>query len=226
MCGRFALGYPKKVLEETYGMTVPEEYRPSYNVAPGQDVLVFRHDGGALMRWGFLPPWQRDESDRRPMINARSETVFDTVSFRKAVRTSRCLVPSQGFYEWKRSGKTRQPNCIRVDGEGPTSLGGIFAEWIDPASGEAVETMAVLTCPPNEVVAAIHDRMPVIVPESAWAAWLEPLRTVPEDIAPMLAPHPADGMRAWPVSHRVNNVINRDSALMRPVEISRQGRLF
>lgn len=225
MCGRFALGYPKKMLEETYGMNVPAQYRPSFNVAPGQDVLAFRHDGGVMMRWGFLSSWVRGDEERRPMINARSETVFDKVSFRKAVRSSRCLVPSQGFYEWKRDGKKRQPYCIRAQ-EPVTTLAGIFTEWVDSVSGEEVETVAVLTCPANDLVASVHDRMPVIVAAADWSAWIDPTRTVPEEITPMLAPYPASAMESWPVSTRVNNVTNRDSTLMQRVEIARQGSLF
>lgn len=225
MCGRFALGIPKKRLEEIYGMNVPEAYRSGYNFAPGQPVLAFRHDGGRMMRWGFQPQWQQPKPESRPMINARSETVFDKVSFRKAVRSSRCLVPSEGFYEWKRDGKMRQPYCIQVE-EGMTSLAGIFTEWMDPRTGEVLDTLAILTCAPNAVVASIHDRMPVIVPESAWINWLAPTLTTPEAIAPMLASYPADAMKAWPVSARVNDVTNRDSALMQPVEIAEQKSLF
>lgn len=225
MCGRFALGYPRSLLEEEFHCSLPEEYRPQFNFAPGQDIAVIGRDGGHLMRWGFVPPWAGSPQDGVRAINARSETVFDKPLFRDAVHSARCLVPTQGYYEWRQEGGLRQPYCVRVEKEGGfTTLAGISSRWQDPASGEVLETVAVLTCEPDKVMARLHHRMPVILPHSSWDAWLAP-STLRTELAALLTPFPADKLRVWPVSMRLNDTTNRDSTLMRRSDDPRLGSL-
>ena len=225
MCGRFALGYPRSLLEERFHVTLPEGFRPQYNFAPGQDIAVFRRDSGHLMRWGFVPSWAGSPSDGSRPINARSETVFDKPLFREAVRTDRCLVPSQGYYEWRSGDGARQPFFIRDrSGDGFTVLAGIGSRWQDRATGEVLDTVAVLTCAPGEALARIHHRMPVILPEPVWEAWLDP-SAAPQDLAHLLAAFPADRLEVRPVSTRVNDVRNRDASLLERAEVRRQGTL-
>ena len=225
MCGRFALGYPRSLLEERFHAPLPEEFRPQYNFAPGQEIAVFRRASGHLMRWGFVPPWAGSPADGTRPINARSETVFDKPLFREAARTGRCLVPTQGYYEWRAGDGGRQPYFIRdKEGDGLTVLAGISSRWQDKATGEVLDTVAVLTCAPGEAMARIHHRMPVILPEPAREAWLDP-SSAPEEFALLLAASPADRLEIRPVSPRANDVRNRDASLLDRVDIHRQGTL-
>lgn len=232
MCGRFALGIPKKRLEEVFGLAAPDDYAPRYNVAPGLDVLAVVFAGGvprmARFRWGLIPAWADDPKVGYKKINARSENVFDKPSFRESVRCSRCLVPVQAFYEWRRQGRARQPFAFGPEDADLFAMAGIAARWQDPATGGAVDSLAVLTCPPNELMAPIHDRMPVILSPDAWSGWLDSAETSPENLAPLLVPYPARSMRVWPVNPLVNSVANDGPELLERAgkPASRQGSLL
>lgn len=228
MCGRFALGIPKKRLEECFGLPVPDEYLPRFNIAPGSEVLVVEAAGMGWRRWGLVPPWAEDPKVGYRMINARSESVFDKPSFREPVRSARCLVPAQAFYEWRKDGKVRQPFAIAVRGEDVCAMAGIMARWQDGKTGEVVDSVAVLTCPPNSVMKPIHDRMPVILDRSAWGVWLDPSVTASEKLVGFLTPSPAETMTAWPVSDAVNKPgIDRPDLLEKVVSPAvKQGSLL
>ena len=220
MCGRFALGIPKKRLEEVFGLPAPDGYAPRYNVAPGTNVLALQAGGEprlAFRRWGLVPPWADDPKVGFRLINARSETVFDKPSFRDGVRSHRLLVPAQAFYEWRREGRSRTPFALAVNDADCFAMAGIGAGWTDPATGEVLETLSVLTCEPNAVMAPIHERMPVILPPTAWPGWLDPA-TGREALARLLVPYPAEGMRAWPVASRVNSPASEGPELLRMAE--------
>ena len=196
-------------------------------MAPGQPGLAASAHGFFLPRWGLVPHWA-DHPRNGPPINARSETVFAKPAFREAVRRGRCLVPAQAFYEWKREGGAKQPFAIGAAGADVFAMAGIADRWRDPDTGDELDTLAILTCAPNAVMAAIHDRMPVILPESAWRAWLDPSLTEPGDLASLLAPCPAESLCAWPVGDAVNAVGNDGPGLLERASSGapEQGSLF
>lgn len=229
MCGRFALGIPKRRLEEIFSTPMPDDYSPRYNIAPGQEAVVIVDDhgvAGRMCRWGLVPHFAKDAKAGFRMINARSETVFDKPAFRGAVRSSRCLVPVQAFYEWKHCGDSKQPYAINANDMDVFALAGLTAYWENQATGEVIESFTVLTCAPNELMASIHDRMPVILSPDAWSGWLDPAISEPDQLRSLFAPYPADLMRARPVGAAVGRVENDSPNLLEPVEIYKQGRLL
>lgn len=223
MCGRFALAVaPSEVRELFDAESVPASPdpaltdRPRYNVAPTQPVLVARRPGtGSPMElawatWSFLP------FDRKVLINARAETVFERSSFGRAARERRCLVPASGFFEWKAEGKTKQPHFVAPAEGGLWTFGGITQTW-RAADGSVHEGLAILTCTPNPKVRTLHDRMPVILPPSAWRVWTDPSCRDPSVLRPWLSPVPQDQVQVRPVSTRVNRVANDDPSILDPL---------
>jgi len=160
------------------------------------------------------------------MANARSETVFEKPAFRDPVRSARCLVPVQAFYEWKVADSGKQPYAVAVAETDLFAMAGIMARWQDNDTGEVVDSVTILTCEPNTLMEAIHHRMPVILGPGAWATWLDPAVSRTETLAPLLVPYPSQGMCAWPVSSVVNKVVHDGPDLLERVKILRQGSLF
>ncbi len=230
MCGRFTQRLSWEELHELLDLVgAPRNLRPRYNVAPSQDVAVARTTDGAralaMLRWGLIPAWAKDPTIAWKLINARSETVGEKPSFRAAFRHRRCLVPADGFYEWKRRGGTRQPWLFGLGDGAPMIFAGLWERWTIPdgasltgslaerSPGDAVETCTILTTAANETVAPVHGRMPVILPPDAWDAWL-----AGEEVA--LAPYPADAMTAHPVSTHVNRPANDDPRCVEPISLN------
>lgn len=208
-----------------FGVAVPDEHAPRYNIAPSQGILAVRAapDGGdgareaAVLRWGLVPSWAKDPDIGNRMINARAETVAEKPSFRAAFRRRRCLVPATGFYEWRAASGPKQPYTIGMADGGPFAMAGLWEHWTEP-DGAAVETCAILTTEANELLRPIHARMPVIVAPSDFDLWLDPALAMPELLAPLLRPFDAAAMAAHPVSRHVNNVRNDDPACLEPVD--------
>jgi putative SOS response-associated peptidase YedK len=202
-------------------------------VAPTQPVPIIRqhpkepHRDLSLVRWGLIPSWAKDASGSAAMINARSESAAIKAAFRDAVKSRRCLIPADGFYEWARAGKTKQPQCFEVNDGELFAFAGLWERWKDP-SGNWIKTCAILTTTPNAVTAAVHDRMPVILHPDNYDLWLEPGFTDVGVVSEMLKPHDARLMRSYPVSARINHVANDDPECSAPVAIkpASQGRLF
>jgi putative SOS response-associated peptidase YedK len=171
------------------------------------------------MRWGLVPSWARDLKIGFSTINAMAETVDTKPVFREAFARRRCLVPIEAFYEWKKLGpKEKQPYAIALAGGGFMALAGLWENWKSP-DGEWVRSFTIVTCPPNELCAQIHNRMPVILPRSVWSTWLgEEEVDSPGTLKALLAPYPAEDMTMWPVSARVGNVRNNDPSLIEPTE--------
>jgi putative SOS response-associated peptidase YedK len=168
MCGRYRLSRRKQIIAEHFDASGDEDWGPRYNIAPTQPVPVIRQNARepvrelSLMRWGLIPSWSKDPSGAASLINARSETAAAKPAFRDPLKSRRCLIPADAFYEWSRTGKARQPYCFDV-GEGELfAFAGIWDRWRD-ARGNAVETCSILTTTPNAVTSAVHDRMPVIL---------------------------------------------------------------
>ena len=161
------------------------------------------------MRWGLIPSWAKDTSGAARMINARSETVHTLPAFREAMKSRRCLIPADGFYEWKRDGKTKQPFCFEVGDGGLFAFAGLWERWRDP-SGQWVKSCAILTTTPNAVTSAIHDRMPVILRKDDYDVWLDPGMQNVAAVSEMLKPCDARLMSSYPVSTRINHVAKDD----------------
>ncbi|MEP0772867.1 MAG: SOS response-associated peptidase [Acidobacteriota bacterium] len=223
MCGRFSFASPPEVVAEVFGLDEVPALEPRHNVAPTQPVAAVRREDGrrrlVFLRWGLIPAWAKDPAMGNRLINARAETVMERPAFRSAFRARRCLVLADGFYEWARHGGAKQPYFITFKDRRPFALAGLWERWA--GTGQSVESCAILTTAPNEVVAPLHDRMPVILPPPAFDLWLDPAVGQPERLRQLLRPHPAAGMVAWPVSPRVNSPRVDDPSCREPLTPSR-----
>ena len=210
MCGRFTLFAPGDVLAAMFGVDKAPSLAPRYNIAPSQPVAAARisPDGSGreltLLRWGLVPSWAKDPSASAPMINARAETVSEKPSFRSAFRRRRCLVPADGFYEWRRTPGRKQPYYIRFRDGRPFSIASLWERWEGP-DGSVLESCALITTAANGVVSPIHDRMPVILSTKDYDLWLDPAIQDKEPLLPLLRAFPAEEMAAFPVGLRINN---------------------
>lgn len=209
MCGRFSLGAPIRV-GQLFDLPNWPDAPPRYNIAPSQEVpaVIQNRETGVRefrpLRWGLVPSWAKDPAIGHRMINARSETAATKPAFRKSLRDRRCLILADGFYEWKREGPRKRPYYIRLRAGEPFAFAGLWDRWA-PADGQPLETCTIVTTAPNELVQPIHDRMPVILPSSAYRLWLDPAMRDVGPVQALLKPYPADEMIAYPVSTRVNN---------------------
>ena len=170
------------------------------------------------VRWGLIPSFARDAKGSARLINARAETVASSPAFRTSFRSRRCIVPSDGFYEWRRAGGPKQPFYLHPPEGAVLAMAGVWAAWKDPATGLWVPSAAVITTDANRVVAAIHDRMPVLLPREAWDDWLDPTTDDTDFLLSLLVPAPDDVLEMYPVSARVNDVRNDDPGLIVPVD--------
>lgn len=239
MCGRYTLTTPLEGLREIFLFEELPNLGPRYNIAPTQEVPVLRQDPAdgkrhlGLLRWGLIPAWAKEAAIGSRMINARAESVAEKPAFRAAFRQRRCLIPADGFYEWKAAPKDagpkapKQPYLITLAGCGPFAFAGLWEAWNDKASGEKVESFTIITTKANAALAEIHHRMPVILAPRDHAAWLDP-EGGSETLQALLRPAPAEAVAATPVSTRVNNVRNDDAGLLEPAEAEgpAQGRLL
>ena len=217
MCGRFAQLADPESLAEQFGVVVPPalaqtEFMPRYNVAPTQAVTAVRLNPHtqqrelAFFQWGLIPSWSKDPKIGARMINARGETVAEKPSFRSAFKRRRCLIPADGFYEWQKIDGGKQPMYIHAQDQRPLALAGLWENWHSPDGGE-IETCTIITITPNELMAPIHNRMPVIIAPEDYATWLDPADR-PEIGLHLLRPFPAEKMTAYPVSKFVNSPRN------------------
>jgi putative SOS response-associated peptidase YedK len=225
MCGRYRLSRRKQIIEEHFGATSGEEdWSPRYNIAPTQPVPIIRQNPKepvrqiSLVRWGLIPSWAKDMSGSASMINARSETAAAKPAFRDALKSRRCLVPADAFYEWQRTGTTKQPFCFEVRDGQLFAFAGLWERWKDP-SGTWIKSCSILTTTANAVTSTVHDRMPVILDPSNYDLWLDPGMTNVDAACDPLKPYDAGLMRSYPVSARVNSVANDDAECSAPVEV-------
>jgi len=180
------------------------------------------------MRWGLIPSWSKDMSGAAMMINARSETAATKPAFRDPLTSRRCIVPADGFYEWQRRGKAKQPYCFEVNDDELFTFAGLWERWKDP-NGHWIKSCTILTTTPNAVTSSVHDRMPVILNPDDYDLWLDPGFTDVAAVSEMLRPFDAWLMRSYPVSTRINHAANDDDEeCAKPVEIEThpQGQLF
>ena len=227
MCGRFALKAPPAELVTHFGLDEGADFGPRYNIPPGTDIPVIRQSPEGkrvvhLLRWGLVPHWAKDRSIGAKLNNARGETVAEKPSFREAFKRRRCLVPADGYFEWKAEGKIKQPYYISLESGAPMALGGLWESWQSP-DGEIVRTVCIVTTDANELMAPIHDRMPVLIAPEHWRTWLA---APANEVRQLLAPSSSTGMRAWPVSRRVSQTADDDPELIDPLpaETSEEAR--
>ncbi|UCE85403.1 MAG: SOS response-associated peptidase [Deltaproteobacteria bacterium] len=210
MCGRFTLTSSGQELAQRFELGEVPTLAPRFNIAPSQDVAIVRQPAGTagrlleLRRWGLVPRFARDPRIGNRMINARSETLHERRAFRDAFRKRRCLVPADGFFEWRRRGGVAQPYYIRRVSNGPFAFAGLYEHWEGP-EGACVDSCTVITTDANARIRAVHERMPVILDPAAFALWLDPAVDAAERLAPLLAPCPDDWLELHPVSPRVND---------------------
>ena len=221
MCGRFSQGEPSRHVSDYFG-AYPDDDLPDglYNVPPTETIrMVVERDGErrlAAARWGFQPFWTKGAAPGAPLswINARAETAAASPAFGPALRSTRCVIPADAFYEWDRTASPRQPYAIGPVAEGEMlALAGIWS-----SSRDRGVTTAILTTRPNAMLTPIHNRMPVILPHALLDAWLDPSATL-DELEPMLAPAAEDSLRMWPVSTEVNKVAADGAHLLRPIEL-------
>lgn len=247
MCGRFVSASSPALIADRFAVdevdaSVGASPSPDYNVSPRRRVLVVReHDDHRVLsrlRWGLVPSWAKDPGIGDRMINARAETAAEKPAYRRAFANKRCIIPADGFYEWKPgvapvggpkgARPVKQPYFIhRRDGE-PLAFAGLWEVWKAPEGVDSelvgpdgwLRSCAIVTGPANEVLAPIHDRMPIVLPESAWEEWLDPENHDIESLTRLLVPAPSEWFEAYPVSTAVNSARNNGAELVRPVDAS------
>jgi putative SOS response-associated peptidase YedK len=222
MCGRFTLSTPPEKLAQLFELPEVPKLEAHYNIAPTQRIAAVRQPDEASARqlvhlhWGLIPFWAKDRSGSSRMINARAETVATTPAFRAAFQQRRCLVVADGFYEWQRVGKGKQPFYIRMEDESPFAFAGLWEHW-EGSGGEVVESCTLITTTPNDLVRPIHNRMPVILSPEHYAMWLDPRMQEAKTLQQLLQPFPDDAMTAYPVSQMVNIPANDDPQNIAPL---------
>ncbi len=218
MCGRFTLHTEAGRLARQFVVQLDLDLAPRYNIAPSQDVLAIRQGPAGreavMLHWGLVPFWAREVKTGYRMINARAETVAQKPAFRAAYRRRRCLVPADGFYEWRSGPRGKQPCHITLADGAPFAIAGLWERWEGDGT---LESCTLIVTAANALVEPIHDRMPVILDPADYGAWLDPA-TEPGVLGALLRPYPPQGMCAHPVSTRVNNPRNDDPACLEPVE--------
>jgi putative SOS response-associated peptidase YedK len=211
MCGRYTLSSPGDIVAEVFGLEQLPLLAPRFNIAPTQEALVVRSGqvGGKpiadLLRWGLVPFWAADPRVGSRMINARAEGAATKPAYRDSLRYQRCLVPADGFYEWRGERAERQPYLIRRADRLPFAFGGLWARWRGAEADPPLDTFTIMTVAPNEFLQPLHDRMPLILPPTAYSTWLDRTIISPAALAPLLSPAEPAGWEVVPVSRAVNN---------------------
>ena len=221
MCGRFTLTVdPSELKEQFADYTFPKKFAPRFNIAPTQPILAIPNDSknrADFFAWGLIPSWAKDPTIGQRLINARADTLAEKPSFRSGFKYKRCLILADGFYEWKTQpgSKTKIPHFIFLRDHQPFGFAGLWDEWNSPDGG-AIRSATIITTEPNELMATLHNRMPVILNPKDYEQWLDPSPRAPESLQPLLKPFPAEKMSAHPVSTLVNTPANDRPELVVP----------
>jgi putative SOS response-associated peptidase YedK len=219
MCGRFTLTVDPADLQEDFPeFTFPAQVPARYNIAPTQPVLVLPNDGtnrADFFVWGLIPSWAKDPVIGSRLINARAETLAEKPSFRSAFKYHRCLIFADGFFEWQTQAGSKVPHLIRMKSGKPFAFAGLWEHWQSP-DGSEIKSATIITTSPNDLMAPIHDRMPVILPHEAYTQWLDPTPLFPVDLNSLLVPYPAAEMVAYPISTLVNSPANDRPEVLAP----------
>ena len=223
MCGRFTLHHSAEEIVERFLAELLPDLEPRFNIAPTQPVAVVTQNGSRHLdryHWGLIPSWAKERSIGHRMINARVETLAEKPAFRTALQRRRCLIPADGFYEWREADNPeeggRTPMFIHRQDDALFAFAGLWDEWRDPQSGKPLRSCTIITGTPNPLIAPIHDRMPIILRPEDEARWLDGSLTDGESLLSILTPYPADALEVYPVSRRVNApVVDEPSLLQR-----------
>jgi putative SOS response-associated peptidase YedK len=223
MCGRYTITSVPEAYRALFGYGERPNFPPRYNIAPTQPIPIVRLEQGerhfALVRWGLIPSWVKDPNDFALLINARGESAAEKPAFRNAMKRRRCLIPADGFYEWQATGGRKQPYYIRAKSGAPLAFAGLWETWEGP-NGEEVDSATIITTRANRLLADIHDRMPVIVPEDAFNLWLDCANVDATTAAALIAPAPEGLLETYPVSTAVNRTANDNASLLAPVDVN------
>jgi putative SOS response-associated peptidase YedK len=225
MCGRYTLSSPGDEVALLFDLPEPPSVLPRYNLAPTQEAAVVRvkHSGGPrqldLLRWGLIPYWAKEASIGSRMINARAESVADKAAFNWSFRKKRCLVAADGFFEWQKVGKVKQPFLIRRQDRKPFAFAGLWSSWRNPEQGQWIESFTIVTTDANDLMRPLHDRMPVILDPESFDLWLDPKVEDAARLVPLLVPHPAEGFEAFPVSRVVNSALYDEPDCIQPLVV-------
>jgi putative SOS response-associated peptidase YedK len=225
MCGRYTVTTSPEALQALFRYEEAVSFPPRYNVAPTQPIAVVRLAESkrqlVLMRWGLLPSWVKDPKSVSLIFNARGETVRDKPAFRNAMTYRRCLIPADGFYEWRTAGGgRRQPYYVRKRDGGPLAFAGLWETWTGP-NGEELDTAAVVTTRANRTLSLIHDRMPVVIAPEAFTLWLDCVHVDAATAACLIVPAPDDLLEAYEIGTAVNRVANDNPKLIEPFAATR-----
>jgi putative SOS response-associated peptidase YedK len=229
MCGRFTLTVDPADLQAAFPeFSFPVQHAPRFNIAPTQPIMVLPNDGknrADYYTWGLVPVWAKDPGMGARLINARADTLAEKSSFRGAFKYKRCLIFTDGFYEWKSQAgaKTKIPYHIHLLSGQPFAFAGLWDEWLSP-DGSELRSCTIITTEPNVLMSNLHNRMPVILPTSAYSQWLDPNPQKAESLQHLLVPYPAEEMTAHPVSTLVNNPANDRSELLAPLTFDKSAR--
>ena len=211
MCGRYSLGKKPRSWPQEAG-----EFQPRFNIAPSQNAPVFLGDGSLKqMRWGLIPSWADNETVGYRMINARAETVAEKPAFRRCLEKQRCIIPADGFYEWRRSAGAKTPMRFLLRDDEPFAFAGLWERWY-PRGRERVESFTILTTEANDLVRPVHDRMPVMLDAEAITQWLDAGRAF-SSLRTLLRPFRAERMRHYVVSSRLNDAYFEHPSCIEPV---------
>lgn len=222
MCGRFTQSLSGAVIAQAFGLSTVPNWAPRYNIAPTQTIpAILANEGSAAhrqfkeLRWGLVPAWAKDSAIGTKLINARSETVAEKPSFRSAFKQRRCLITADGFFEWKKEQGKKQPFYFRLATGEPFAFAGLWERWQAP-TGEVLETCTILTTTANELLAEIHDRMPVMLDAADYDRWLD-VKLPPLEAHSLLRPYAAKAMQSYPVSRQMNSPFHDDADCIRPL---------
>lgn len=229
MCGRFTLRTPMNVLATQFMLESVPQWHPRFNICPSQQVPIIRSRDASrkrecvTLRWGLIPSWAKDANAASRAINARAETAAVKPTFRSAIKRRRCLVPVDGFFEWQRDGKSKQPFYVHCAGHEAFALAGLWESWHDPSPTDPpqiIESFSILTTNANVFMQSIHDRMPVILDPKDHDTWLDPELHEVSLLEPLLAPCDEDLLVMYPVSTYVNSPTHDSEVCMRPLDMA------
>jgi putative SOS response-associated peptidase YedK len=220
VCGRFTLHVPQEHWLQPFEVQTDESLPPRFNIAPGQTIAAVRAGVQrrelVKLRWGLLPAWSKSEQTDYRMINARVETVATKPAFRTAFRQRRCLIPADGFYEWRPAGRSKQPFYFTLTRGEVFAFAGLWEHW-EGEDGRVIESCTLLVTVANALVLPVHDRMPVILDPADYSTWLDHSHYDANRLQGLLQPYPAEAMTAHPVSARVNSPRNDDAECIAPL---------
>lgn len=217
MCGRYTVTSAPEAIRALFRYEEQPDFPPRYNIAPTQPIAIVRLIDGkrqfALVRWGLLPSWVKDPNNFALLVNARGESVCEKPAYRAAMKRRRCLIPADGFYEWKALGGRKQPYFVHAKSGEPLAFAGLWETWTGP-NGEELETAAIVTTRANRTLEPLHDRMPVIVPPDAFNLWLDGANVDARTAEALITPAPDDLLEAYEVSTAVNRTANDNPKLV------------